>query len=68
MAYTIIQTSTRQDTYPIARKQEILVDGQSDLAGLPADAAPGSVAYTADMTGMWMKDNAGAWKKIGGGG
>lgn len=27
----------------------------------PDNSAPGSVAFTADMTGVWMKDGTGQW-------
>lgn len=65
MAITILGTSTKTDTRPIALKREVLVDSQADLASIPSDSAPGSIAYTADMKNMWMKDNDGSWKQIG---
>lgn len=67
MAYTIIASSNGRETFPSSLRREILVDSQEDLATLPDDTSPGSVAFTADMQSMWMKDNAGGWKKIGGG-
>lgn len=45
---------------------EALVDAESDLADLPEEYAPGSVAYTADLTSMWQKGPDGNWHKIGG--
>lgn len=45
---------------------EFLIDSSADLADLPEDAAPGSVAYTANMGYMAMKDNSGQWQQIGG--
>lgn len=66
MAFTIVKTPKKTDTLSVALKREILVDSEADLSDIPAYAAPGSVAYTADMSSMWMKDNAGDWQKIGG--
>lgn len=66
MAYTIVETSNGRDTYPAPKTRSILVDSESDLASIPEDTAPGSTAYTADMTQMWMLDNSGVWKRIGG--
>ncbi len=68
MAYSILETSNGRESFPSARRREILVDSAADLPSLPDDTAPGSVAYTADFSGMWMKDNAGKWQEIGGGG
>lgn len=43
-----------------------LVDSENDLTTLPEGLPPGSVAYTADLTGMWQKGPDGNWHKIGG--
>lgn len=43
-----------------------LVDSEADLEALPVHVAPGSVAYTADLTGMWQKGVDGTWHAIGG--
>lgn len=46
-------------------KTEWLIASSSDLADIPP-VAPGSVAYTADLTYMAMFDGE-AWQTIGGG-
>lgn len=47
-----------------AMKCEILVENEGELASLPEDIAVGSIAYTADFSGLWMKGLNGEWKKI----
>jgi len=67
VAYNILTNSLGTQTQTDIGKREILIDSADDLASIPADTAPGSVAYTADMLTMYMKANDGAWKRIGGG-
>ncbi len=45
-------------------KAEYMIANEADLANIP-EVAPGSVAYTADLTYMAMWDGT-EWKKIGG--
>lgn len=45
-------------------QMEFLIGSSSDLSGLP-ECAPGSVAYTADLSYMAMWDGS-TWTKIGG--
>lgn len=47
-----------------AMKCEVLVESESDLAALPENLATGSMAYTADFSGLWMKNIDGTWKTI----
>lgn len=47
-------------------KSEWLIDSSSDTANIPK-VAPGSVAYTADLTYMAMYDGT-QWVQIGGSG
>ena len=49
----------------IRSKSEWLIDSDSDLSGIP-DVAPGSVAYTPDLSYMAMYDGD-TWHQIGGG-
>ena len=65
---TIIANAKGTSISTTANKMEVLVDSSADLAAIPANAAPGSIAYTADFAGMWQKNNSGAWVEIGGGG
>lgn len=44
----------------------LLVRSSDKVSSLPADAAPGSTAYTADLSYMAMKDIDGTWQQIGG--
>ncbi len=64
MAYKIIKSNdgVEEDR----EKCEILIESQSDLANVPETAAPGSVAYTADMSAIYMKAINGNWTQIGG--
>ena len=48
----------------VASKREYLIDSSADTATLPS-CAPGSVAYTADLSYMAMFDGT-AWTQIGG--
>lgn len=64
--FTTFTCAQGQVIRSITGRMEFLVDGASDLSGLPTSCSPGSVAYTATMEDMWQKDNAGAWRKIGG--
>lgn len=64
MAYKIVK-SAGVAPEDIA-KREILIDSEGDLANIPEDTAPGSVAYTASMDSMYMKSIGGTWTKIGG--
>ena len=52
----------------IKREIELLIDSASDLATAAAEAhpAPGSVAYTADMSYIAMLGPDGVWHQIGG--
>ena len=49
----------------VYHKTEWLIDSSDDLSGI-AKVAPGSVAYTADLSYMAMYDGT-QWKQIGGG-
>ncbi len=42
--------------------QKVLVTAQTDLADLPEIYAPGSIAYLADGTGMWVLGADGTWE------
>ena len=64
MAYRIMKSGSgvQED----ANKAEVLIEGADDLATLPDTLSPGSVAYKADMSLLYMKDLDGTWKQIGG--
>ena len=64
VAYAIVRSSS--GTEETANKCEALIESANDLTNLPEDLAPGSVAYKADMSLMYMKDLDGSWKQIGG--
>ena len=40
---------------------EYLISSEDDLANLPGSAAPGSVAYTANLSSVYIKDIDGTW-------
>lgn len=64
MAYKIVKSAG--GVPESAEKVEVLIESSSDLASLPDDIAPGSVAYTASMSAMYMKAIDGTWTQIGG--
>lgn len=64
--HTIVTRSQGSNTIVTTNRMEILVDSAADLDSIPAAAAAGSIAYTADLTAMWQKGIDGDWKKIGG--
>jgi len=64
MAYKIVKSSS--GTPESENKCEVLIESSSDLANLPADLAPGSMAYTASLSAMYMKAIDGTWTQIGG--
>ena len=43
--------------------QKVLVTAQSDLSDLPNIYAPGTIAYLADGTGMWVLAADGSWEE-----
>ena len=67
MAFNIIKNSLGTAVQADRDLREILIDSAADLGDIPEDTAPGSVAYTPDMTLMFTKGNNGAWSRIGGG-
>lgn len=44
----------------------LLLKSSDKVSSLPEEAAPGSTAYTADLSYIAMKDIDGTWKQIGG--
>ena len=64
MTFAIVKSSS--GTEETANKCEVLIESASDLTNLPEDLAPGSVAYTASMSAMYMKAIDGTWTQIGG--
>lgn len=48
----------------VLQKTEWIIGSSSDLTSIP-DVAPGSVAYTADLTSMYIWDGT-EWKAVGG--
>ena len=60
----LAQEKVDGNTIITMRSEWLLPNGQSDLATIPP-VAPGSFAYTGDMTLMYQYDGT-AWKKIGG--
>ena len=44
-----------------ANTPSIMVTAQSDLANLPDNYPPGTVAYTAGFKAMWQLNAAGEW-------
>lgn len=59
--YSIVGTNPSTKDIYLTGKQEILVDSESDLSDLPDDFPPGSIAYTADLSSIWIKSNSGVW-------
>lgn len=53
--------STRNRKKPKVRIQISSVD---DVANLPTDVSPGSVAYMDDLSCIWNFANDGTWKEV----
>lgn len=66
MAYQIIKSAG--GVPESSEKCEVMIESSSDLANLPENLAPGSVAYTSSLSLMYMKGLDGIWTQIGGGG
>ena len=64
MAYVIVKSA--KGVQESANKCEVLIESASDLNNLPDDLSPGSVAYTASLSLMYMKAIDGTWTQIGG--
>lgn len=50
-------------------RASFLLGSAADIYSPPAEndkLAPGSIAYTADLTSMWQKNDGGQWVKVGG--
>ena len=62
--YAIVKSSS--GVLESANKCEVLLKNTAALSSLPDELAPGSVAYIANLTEMYMKDLDGDWQKIGG--
>lgn len=68
MAVTQVQPEMvvyKDGSVHVLRKLEFLIGSAADLSSIP-DCAPGSVAYTADLSYMAMFDGT-EWVQIGGG-
>lgn len=44
-----------------ANTPSVMVTAEADLAELPKDYPPGTIAYTAGFKAMWQLDSAGNW-------
>lgn len=66
MAYKIIKSAGGVPEN--AEKCEVMIESSADVASLPEELAPGSFAYTASLSLMYMKGLDGTWAQIGGGG
>ena len=65
MAAKQISDISQEADGTMRRKAEYLIDSEADIDSIP-DVAPGSVAYTPDLSFMAMYDGD-EWHQIGGG-
>ena len=61
MSYTIVK---RGEGYESSMNVSIIMESSSDVASLPTDVAPGSIAYTADLGTMAIFGLDGSWHTI----
>lgn len=61
MSYEIVK---RGEGYASSMNVSIIMGSASDLANLPTDVAPGSIAYTADLGTVAIFGIDGAWHTI----
>ena len=45
----------------------VLVESESDIANLPSDYRPGTLAHTAGWKKIWERDSHGIWVPVVGG-
>lgn len=64
--YQIVSESKGTETDNGRGHRDILVRGPGDLASIPADTLPGSIAHTAGYGQMWEKGLDGSWVEFGG--
>ena len=65
MAFTVVKTINNDpEWYADKQTGEVLVSAESDMDELPERFAPGSVAYTADMEYIAVKDLDGTWAEV----
>jgi hypothetical protein len=62
MAYQVVLNGSENAVL----RQEIMIQSANDLADIPASAAVGSVAYTADYAIIYTKAIDGTWTRLGG--
>ena len=63
--YTVVKTINNDHEWDADKQTvEVLVASESDVAELPDRFAPGSVAYTADMEYIAVKDLDGTWAEV----
>lgn len=68
MAWKMVGSEKDYSGKPEVLRNYVL-DSSSDIDSPPEDdyrTAPGSCAYTADLTGIWVKSPAGVWTAVGG--
>ena len=67
MAFVQVKTAVvdRTDGTKVLELMEFIIGSESDLSGLP-DCAPGSLAYTGDMSYVAMYDGT-QWNTVKGG-
>lgn len=63
MSFSIINQGNNANSPML---NEYMIDSVTDLQFLPDDAAPGSIAATADLTAIYRLSNSGEWVKVGG--
>ena len=61
MAFEILK---KGDGYQRSNVCTIMIESENDIDNLPGDVAPGSIAYTADMSLMAMFGLDGEWHEI----
>lgn len=64
MAFAIIKHDQYETGMTHDKREIFLVDGEFDIANLPQDSAPGSVAYIADGTQAWQMSPSKIWVQI----
>lgn len=52
--------------YEDCKTKAVMVESESDLANLPDNYLPGSVAFTAGYADMWQLNSSGEWVRFAG--
>lgn len=63
--FSTVKDSSTKNGYFAPSVKEFLIDSDSDVSSLPTDCIAGSVAYTANLSSVYILSNLKVWTKVG---